>query len=196
MAPAIEGIIHSFARNAPLDALLVITEHPLDNGVVDLQDATLQAAAAAGVTDRLVFIRGGSPNELLQKCRGLVTVNSTTAIVAMNFGIPVVALGEAIYNLPGLTFQGDLNRFWLEATMADPTLFEIFRRVVTARTQINGSFYSTRGRRLAVQSALARFEALATSQTQNEHESSIADFVRNTASYSARTSAAAGIQSI
>lgn len=189
MAPAIEGIIHSFARNAPSEALLVITEHPLDNGVVDLRKVTLQAAAAAGVADRLVFIRGGSPNELLQKCRGLVTVNSTTAIVALGLGIPVVALGEAIYNLPGLTFQGELSRFWLDAVMPDAALFEIFRRVVAARTQINGSFYSTRGRRLAIQSALDRFAELAMDQPEENHESSVAGFVRTGPSYAVRISA-------
>lgn len=190
MAPAIEEIIHSFARNAPLDALLVITEHPLDNGVVDLQNATLQAAAAAGVTDRLVFIRGGSPNELLQKCRALVTVNSTTAIVALGFGIPVAALGEAIYNLPGLTFQGELSRFWLDAVAPDPALFEVFRRVVAARTQINGSFYNALGRRLAVQNALHRLAAQALEQPEKNHESSVASFVRTGPPYPLRASTA------
>ena len=91
-------------------------------------------------------------------CRGMITVNSTMGLVAMDCGVPVVALGQAVYALPGLTFQGDLDDFWLNAAPADPVLFDAFRRVVVARTQINGGFYGASAIAMAVQGAAQRLE--------------------------------------
>src|SRR5207244_275834 len=77
-------------------------------------------------------------------------------------GVPVVALGQAVYSLPGLTFQGPLDEFWLHGAPADPVLFDAFRRVVVARTQINGGFYGGRAIDMAVQGAARRVEQLVT----------------------------------
>lgn len=156
MVPAIAEVIASFARHAPADSRLAITEHPLDSGVVDLGAATRDSAAAAGVTERIVFIQGGSSEPLLRHGRGLVTVNSTVGLLALEFGVPVKVLGRAIYDLPGLTAQVALDSFWTGAAPPDPVLLDCFRRVVAARTQINGAFYSRAGQRLAVQEAAMR----------------------------------------
>jgi len=158
MQPAIEKVVASFARHAPPDALLVLTEHPLDTGVIDLKRFARRCAAAAGIESRLVYLEGGSPPQLLRRCRAMVTVNSTLGIVALGAGIPLVALGQAVYALPGLSFQGDLDDFWLGAKPADPALFDAFRRVVAARTQIRGGFYSASGIALAVQGAAQRLQ--------------------------------------
>ncbi len=159
MAPAIRKVIDSFARSAPADALLVITEHPLDTGVVPLGRITREYAAAAGLSGRVVFLRGGSPDQLVQGSLGLVTVNSTMGILALTFGIPVTAMGYAIYDMPGLTFQGGLDDFWRRRTPPDAATFDAFRRVVAARTQVNGGFYSSMGLALAVNGAVSRLES-------------------------------------
>jgi len=158
MEPAVEQVIASFARCAPGDALLVLTEHPLETGVVDLERAARRCAQAAGIESRLLYLEGGSPRELVRHCRGMITVNSTMGLVAMDCGVPVVALGQAVYALPGLTHQGPLDEFWLHGAPADPLLFDAFRRVVVARTQINGGFYGGRAIALAVQGAARRLE--------------------------------------
>lgn len=156
IAPAIEAVVRSFARHAPPEARLVLTEHPLDNGVLDHQADAQRAAAAAGVSARVMYLRGGSPDALVQRCRALVTVNSTIGFLALGFGVPVAALGEAIYDLPGLSFQGPLDDFWRQGRPADAETFDAFRRVIAARSQINGSFYSKPGVRLAAAGAFAR----------------------------------------
>jgi capsular polysaccharide export protein len=158
MEPAIELVIASFARRAPQDALLVMTEHPLETGVADLGRFARGCAASEGIGSRLLYLEGGSPRELVCSCRGLITVNSTMGLVAMDCGIPVVTLGRAVYALPGLTFQGSLDEFWRDARPADPILFDAFRRVVVARTQINGGFYSDSAIAQAVQGAALRLE--------------------------------------
>ncbi|MDB5974310.1 MAG: capsular biosynthesis protein [Nevskia sp.] len=161
MAPAIKEVIDSFASSAPADTLLVITEHPLDTGLVELGRITREYAAAAGVAARVIYLQGGSPDELVKGSAGVVTVNSTMGILALTFGVPVVALGHAIYDMPGLTFQHGVDDFWSLGTSPDAAAFDAFRRVVASRTQVNGGFYSHMGLELAVAGSLARLEMAA-----------------------------------
>jgi capsular polysaccharide export protein len=158
METAIEQVIASFARCAPQNTWLVLTEHPLETGVVDLKRVARRCGHDHGIASRLLCLEGGSPHQLVRPCLGMITVNSTMGLVAMESGVPVITLGRAIYSMPGLTFQGALDEFWHDPTPADPDLFDAFRRVVAARTQIQGGFYSTSAIELAVQGAAHRLE--------------------------------------
>lgn len=172
MAPAIESVVTSFAKTAPDDSLLVITEHPLDNAVVDQRIVAEHCALQTGISSRVLYLQGGSPDVLVQKCRGLVTVNSTIGVLGLGFGIGVKTLGEAIYDLPELSFQGELDDFWKNPTPADPVTFDAFRRVVAAQTQINGGFYSLEGVQLAVEGALRRLLTEVKNSVSAERETS------------------------
>lgn len=164
MAPAIQMVIESFARHAPADTLLVISEHPLDTGVVDQKRVTQAAAEKAGVSERIVYLECGSPIDLIQKARGLVTVNSTVGIQALGFGVPVKVLGDAIYDMAQLSDQQELDSFWLQPQAPHAETFAAFRQVVGAGTQLNGSFFCRPGRRLAVAAAVRKLtRSLATS---------------------------------
>lgn len=156
VAAAIQQVLASFARHAPAETLLAITEHPLDYGPVDIAAVVARLAAAAGLTKRVVFLRGGSPNALVFAARGLVTINSTIGVTALAAGIPVIALGAAVYNLQGLIHQEGIDRFWQTPQAPDPVLFDAFRRVVAARTQIHGGYYSKQAIDCAVAGALDR----------------------------------------
>jgi len=158
METAIDQVVSSFARCAPKDTRLVLTEHPLETGVLSLKRVARRAGQDHGIASRLHLLEGGSPHELVRGCRGMITVNSTMGPVAMELAVPVIALGRAVYSMPGLTFQGGLDDFWGNAEPADPELFDAFRRVVAARTQIHGGFYSTSAIELAVQGAARRLE--------------------------------------
>ena len=72
-----------------------------------------------------------------------------------------MAVGDAIYDMPGLTFQGRLDEFWSAARPPDPTLFDAFRRVLAARVLIPGSFFNNAGIESAVAAAIDRIEATA-----------------------------------
>lgn len=157
--PAIEMTIGSFAAHAPADSRLIVTEHPLDTSPFDWRRIVDEIATEFGVKDRVFFFEGGSPERTIQACRGVITVNSTIGYLALSLGKPLIALGTAIYGIPGLTFQHGLDRFWREGAPPDEVVFDAFRRVVAARTQINGSFYSKAGLKLAVDGAVARLEA-------------------------------------
>lgn len=167
MLGAIRTVMQSFAIHAPHDALLVITEHPLDYGPVHLADAISELARTLSLSSRLVFLRGGSPAPLVNAARGLVTVNSTIGITALEAQVPVITLGTAIYDMAGLTCQQGIDAFWTNPLRPEPTLFDAFRRVVAARTQINGGFYSEQGIAMAVAGAIRRLEQAATALVES-----------------------------
>jgi capsular polysaccharide export protein len=156
MEVAIAEVISSFSRYAPKDTLLVITEHPLDTSKKDWSAIVRSLAAESGIGGRVIVLEGGSPEELIRHSLGVPVVNSTVGYIALSFGIPVVALGVAIYDMPGLTYQDGLDHFWADGTPPDFETFDAFRRVIAERTQVNGGFFSAQGLALAVHGAAAR----------------------------------------
>jgi capsular polysaccharide export protein len=156
---AIEYVLSSFARHAPPTARLVIKLHPLDSGLVDWTAMIGHIAAEFLVAQRITVLDGGQLAKVLERSRAVVTVNSTVGGEALARGLPVIALGKAIYDIPGLTFQGELDDFWRGATPPDAELFDAFRRVLIDRCLIPGSFFNKTGLRLAVEAAVERLEA-------------------------------------
>jgi capsular polysaccharide export protein len=108
---------------------------------------------------RVDYLETGNLELLLRHTRGMVTVNSTTGTLALGLGCPTIALGDPIYNLPDLCFQGPLDAFWTATPKPDPELFRRFRNAVIHATQINGGFYCRRGIDLAVANSRRFLEA-------------------------------------
>ena len=143
-AAFLEAVMHSFSHHAPPEVNLVVKNHPLDPGLIDLEMLTAQAAHAHGVAGRVRFVDGGNLARLCRGALGLVVNNSSSAFSALGFGTPVKAKGRALFNFEGLTDQKPLDAFWSDPTPPDPDLFRRFRAQVMVRTQINGSFDSPR----------------------------------------------------
>jgi capsular polysaccharide export protein len=159
LGDAIARVVASFAAHAPKDALLAVKGHPLDNGLTDWGRIARRHAEAAGVAERLLWLPELPFGPVLAPAAGVVTVNSTAGLQALRDGKPVVALGRAIYDIPGLTFQHGLDRFWTEAALPDPVLVDALRRVLAAHCLIRGGFFSEAGIAEAVANAVARLEA-------------------------------------
>lgn len=153
-------VIESFARSAPADTLLLIKEHPLDNGLFSWGRFIRHEAARLDVSDRVLFAKGGDISAIVHGSLGLVTVNSTTGTLALASGIPVAALGHAVYNIPGITFGGPLDQFWANPPSPDPDIWDSFCRVLQARCLIYGGFASDEGIELLVCGAVARMVSL------------------------------------
>ena len=160
MHEAIELVLASFAANAPAESLLVVKEHPLENGLIDWRHFVAESAARHAITDRLVYLEAGVIDDLVKRASGVVTVNSTTGTLALAIGVPVITLGNAIYDLQGLTFQGELRAFWTAPTPPDASMFDAFRRVLASRCLVRGGFFSDRGLSLLTDGAVARIEAV------------------------------------
>jgi len=155
-------VIESFAHSAPSDALLLVKEHPLDSSLVSWHRYIRRVARRVGVEDRVLFARGGDLNDLVQESLGVVTINSTTGTLALASGIPVIALGDAVYNIPGLTFDGPLDKFWGRPTPPGPRVWDAFCRVLQARCLVYGGFASDEGIEMLIEGAIHR---LVTSET-------------------------------
>lgn len=156
---AIDHVLRSFARHALPTSRLVVKLHPMDSGLFDWIAMVRHAAVEEMVAERVTVLDGGDLAKVLGRTRAVITVNSTVGVAALAMGLPVIALGTAVYDMPGLTYQGDLDHFWSEAVPPDPELFDAFRRVLAARCMIPGSFFNEAGLRLAVDAAVRRLEA-------------------------------------
>jgi capsular polysaccharide export protein len=156
---AIDVVLTSFARFAAAERELVITEHPLETSPFNWRRYVLAASAKAGLGARVSYLVNGTPDIVIEHSRGVVVINSTIGQRALLLGRPVIALSAAVFNMPGLTFQHGLDRFWSEAEPADQDTVRNYRRGLIARCQINGGVYSTEGIALAVTNAVTRLEA-------------------------------------
>lgn len=156
--PAIEAVIRSFALHAPSDTKLLLKNHPLDNGIIDYKKIVRDAAARYDVAPRILYIDGGDLKLLKKHALGVVLVNSTSGLAALGSGHPVIALGKAIYDLPGLTFQGKLDDFWNTDFRADPNTLLAFQKVLFHDVLVNGNFYTPQGIALAIANSLQRLE--------------------------------------
>jgi capsular polysaccharide export protein len=155
MANAIDHVVASFAASAPADTHLVIKRHPLDAGTIDHADTIRRAVAAAGVGERVHYIDHPDLDLMLRAARGVVTVNSTVGIRALQLGRPVVTLGDAIYDLPGMTARDGLESFWAEQPRPDADLVAAYRRVLMRSCLVSGDYFDPEGLDAAVQHAAA-----------------------------------------
>jgi capsular polysaccharide export protein len=150
--------IASFAAHAPAEARLVVKLHPLDPGLKRWDARVRRLARAQGVKPRVRVVDAVPLDPLIARARGLLTVNSTAGLRALQLGRPVLALGEALYRLPGLTHQAGLDAFWRAPEQPEPELTDAFLRGIAHHLHIRGDFYGLHGRRVAVAEAVARLE--------------------------------------
>lgn len=153
---AIYSVMHSFSKGAPSDACLVIKNHPLDTGIIRYKKYVSRLAIELDIVDRIRFIDSGHLPTLLEHAEGVVVVNSTVGLSALHHRRPVVVLGHAIYDMQGLTWQGGIDAFWLNAGGPDMKLYHSFLDCVIYCTQINGDFYTKKGIEMAVAGSVRR----------------------------------------
>jgi capsular polysaccharide export protein len=149
-------VIESFARSAPDDTYLLVKEHPLDSSLFSWRRFIRREARRLNVEDRVLFTKGGRIDDIVENSLGVVTVNSTTGTLALASGIPVITLGQAVYNIPGITFQGPLDSFWSDPTPPSAKIWDAFSRVLQARCLVYGGFASDEGIEMLVEGSIAR----------------------------------------
>jgi capsular polysaccharide export protein len=143
VAEFIVDTVRSFALHGPSDAVLVVKHHPMDRGYSDYTRLVNELTHTHQLAGRLRYIHDQHLPTLLEHAQGVVTINSTVGLSALFHGTPVITLGDAVYDMAGLTCQVGLEAFWRDpqAHKPDAELHAKFRNYVTAHTQINGSFY-------------------------------------------------------
>jgi capsular polysaccharide export protein len=154
---AVREIIASYARSGSRRELVFIA-HPLDNGLIAWDRVIARVAREFGVADRVLSLPGGTPPALLRNAAGVVTINSTIGITALYLGVPVKALGNAVFDIPGLTSRTSLDRFWESPTPPDPDLMAAFLRALAGTTQVKGGYYERTSQECAIAGFIDRLE--------------------------------------
>jgi capsular polysaccharide export protein len=141
----IDEVLQSFARSAGPTDHLVFKVHPLDRGHTHTLKRVSRGAARLGLSRRVTVLQSGSLAPLVRASRGLITINSTSGVTAIEAGVPTLVLGDTFYRVPGLATSADdpheMDSFWTSPPKPDAALAERFVARIRADALLPGSFY-------------------------------------------------------
>lgn len=140
VAGFIEQVTASFARSAPTETILLFKQHPMDRGHINHEPLVRKLAEKYGVAERILFSRDCHLPTAIDNAIATVVINSTVGLQSIHHGVPVKVLGRAIFDLPGLTYQGHLDDFWKKPGEVDRELYRAFRLHLLATNQFYGSY--------------------------------------------------------
>ncbi len=138
----IETVLKSFAQYAPADTYLVFKHHPLDRGHRHYGRFIKNRSKKLGIKKNVYYVHEVSLPKMLRAAKGVVTINSTVGLSSLYHQTPVKVLGNAFYDIGGLTYQGSLDRFWSFPGKVIYGNFLKYKKYIIIKSQIIGSFYS------------------------------------------------------
>ena len=159
MTQAVDYVLNSFAAHAAPDQILLVKEHPLDASWRNWPAYVRRRAHRLGIEERVICIDGGDLDELAASAIGMVCVNSTSGTLALEKGIPVVVLGDAVYDVPGITHQAGLDNFWQQPERPDAALYASFKKALHAKCLVRGGLASASATDILVQNSIERLLA-------------------------------------
>jgi capsular polysaccharide export protein len=112
-----------------------VKPHPLDPFPWRCRD---DLAMEADGDERVVWLPGGDLSVLWPRLNGVVTVNSTVGLSALLKGVPVFALGRAVY--APLAQTDGLDGFWVSPATLNANRTADFVSALAAATQVRGAF--------------------------------------------------------
>lgn len=134
-------VMMSFVQHAPEDALLVFRQHPHSRGGHGHDKFIHSLATELGVREKVMHLVEGHTPTLLNHALGVVVINSTVGLQALMRRKPLMVLGDALYDRPGLNFQGPLDQFWVAPAAPDPGQAREFLQALIALTQVPCNVY-------------------------------------------------------
>lgn len=90
--------VDEYNRKKTDDLWIVVKEHPSDFGRVNYRKLREKYP-------KIMFVNDYSTEELIKKSQGIITINSSVGIEALLYHKPVITLGDAFYNIPGIVTQ-------------------------------------------------------------------------------------------
>ena len=100
----------------------------------------------AQANERLLFANGNATQELIQNSEFVLTINSTVGLESVLLGKPVITLGQAFFNVPGLVVHADSESEMLALVSSypqwslEPQVREGFLRYLAAEYCIQGGW--------------------------------------------------------
>ena len=137
----INDVIYSFATKAPATKFLVFKHHPMDRGHRLYAPLIKRLSKKYGVRNRVLYVHDLPMPEMLKHAKAVVTINSTAGLSALIHNKSLKVMGDALYDMKGLTYQGHLHQFWTTGFRPDMKLLGKFRGYLLETTQINEVFY-------------------------------------------------------
>jgi capsular polysaccharide export protein len=147
----IEVCIREYAASAHAEQPLVIKNHPLDPGMINIRRVVRELAERHGVADRVFFADTGKLARFLSKACTVVSINSTGCHQSLARGIPTLVLGRAIYSHPGIVADMKLGDFFRARPTVDREKYADFFNFLKRTSQVNGGFYTKQGRGLCLE---------------------------------------------
>lgn len=112
----IHETIQSFAHSETRNSNLVFKVHPLERGHYNHAKIIQKSAQSFGVEDRVWTIQTGSIGQWVKNSKGIITINSTSGFSAIFHGVPILLLGNAIYEHGHFVYKSDketvFDLFW------------------------------------------------------------------------------------
>lgn len=137
----VQEVLTEFRLHAEPGDAIVFKHHPMDRAYQEYGRLFRRLAVEHGLEGRLYYCHDLHLPTLLKHAKGTITINSTVGISSIHHGTPVICLGDAIYDMPGMTHEGSLRQFLREREAPDRELYRAFRRYLLHANQCNGSFY-------------------------------------------------------
>ncbi|MBO6756941.1 MAG: capsular biosynthesis protein [Roseibium sp.] len=144
-ANVIDTVFRSLSEHGEKDLHLVLKSHPLDVGYENWPQVVDGLAGRYGLDGRVHYLDGGRLDEILARAEGVVTLNSTAGLEALQMGLPVKTLVPAHFDIAGLTHSGDLGSFWGAPHKPDADLLSAYIKAIAATIQVRGSIHNADG---------------------------------------------------
>ena len=150
----VDRVTQSFAEEAPAGTQLIFKIHPLDRGNNARFNLVREAAIRYGIEDRVKTVCVIGLSELLSHAAGLITINSTSALVAFEQQVPVALTGQAVYQSDQLVTQiasrDDLDAFWKVKEIKSAGLTNRYLRFLVSEALIKGDLYNPEGQQALI----------------------------------------------
>lgn len=135
-------VLESFAKYANKEDTLLFKHHPIDRGRKNYKAFIIDQAQQLQIETRILILHDIHLPTCLQHAKGTITINSTVGLSSLYHGTATITLGNAIYDIEGITAKGQsLEEFWQNPKSPNKVLVEKYRKYIILHTQLNGSFY-------------------------------------------------------
>lgn len=141
MEDFIRQLMVSFAEYACDEDIIVFKHHPMDRGHCNYNALISALTVELGLVGRVEYCHDQHLPTLLSHAKGVITINSTTALSAFYHKASVKVMGDAFYDIEGLCSQQSLEAFWQQPKQIDYELFLRLRNFLIHHGQVNGSYY-------------------------------------------------------
>ena len=148
--------MQDFAENAPPTTNILVKRHPYDPASTNWRSVVGELASGLGIAQRQFYVEMADLDHLLERCEGVVTVNSSTGVRALAMGKPVKPLGAAHYAIEGLADMRALADFWNAPRRPREGAYETFLSAMWSDCLVGGGFHSSKGLRTLAREATTK----------------------------------------